>query len=78
MFSVYLLRVHDAIKKDGGGGGGGGLTVLVQEKIAIPCLVSLATVKIRHFINVRELMRAPMTQEIMRSMVAKWKSKESP
>ena len=76
MFSVYLLLVHNTIKKDGGGGGG--LTVLVQEKIAIPCLLSLATMKIRHFINVRELMRAPMTQEIMRGMVAKWKSKESP
>ena len=75
MFSVYLLLVHNTIKKYGGGGGGG-LTVLVQEKIAIPCLLSLETMKIRHFINVRELMRAPMTQEIMRSMVAKWKSKE--
>ena len=42
MFSVYLLRVHNTIKKDwGGGGGGGGLTVLVQEIIAIPCLIKL-------------------------------------
>ena len=36
------------------------------------------SMKIRHFINVRELMHAPMTQEIMRSRVAQCKTRESP
>ena len=55
--------------------------MLDQEKIAISRQIKLG-VKTRHFINVRELvrelMRAPMTQEIMRSRIAQRKTRESP
>ena len=47
-----------------------GGTVLFQEKIAIPWRIKLDVNENLHFINVPTLLRAPMTQEIMRSRVA--------
>ena len=49
-----------------------------SRKWPSPDGLSLALMKIRHFINVRELMCAAITQEIMHSRVSQCKTGESP
>ena len=55
-----------------------GITVLVQEKIAIPWRIMLGVNENPPpFINVPAILQAPMTQEIMRSRFAQCKTTES-